>query len=36
MKRVLVSDSIASEVVETLNSAPGIKVDVKTGRIISH
>jgi D-3-phosphoglycerate dehydrogenase len=31
MKRVLVSDSMASEVVEILNSAPGIKVDVKMG-----
>ncbi|NTW76612.1 MAG: phosphoglycerate dehydrogenase, partial [Syntrophaceae bacterium] len=30
MKRVLVSDSMASEVVEILNNAPGIKVEVKT------
>ncbi len=30
MKRVLVSDSMASEVVEILSNAPGIKVDVKT------
>ncbi|PKN21021.1 MAG: phosphoglycerate dehydrogenase [Deltaproteobacteria bacterium HGW-Deltaproteobacteria-6] len=31
MKRVLVSDSMASEVAEILGNAPGIKVDVKTG-----
>ncbi|MHB8138877.1 MAG: phosphoglycerate dehydrogenase [Smithellaceae bacterium] len=31
MKRVLVSDSMASEVAEILGIAPGIKVDVKTG-----
>jgi D-3-phosphoglycerate dehydrogenase / 2-oxoglutarate reductase len=30
MKRVLVSDSMAAEVVEILNNAPGITVDVKT------
>lgn len=30
MKRVLVSDSMAAEVVEILNNAPGIKVEVKT------
>ena len=30
MKRVLVSDSMAAEVVEILNNTPGIKVDVKT------
>jgi len=31
MKRVLVSDSMASEIAEILGNAPGIKVDVKTG-----
>ncbi len=31
MKRVLVSDAMASEVAEILGNAPGIKVDVKTG-----
>ena len=31
MKRVLVSDSMASEVAEIFGNAPGIKVDVKTG-----
>ena len=31
MKRVLVSDSMASEVAEILGNAPGIKVDVITG-----
>ena len=31
MKRVLVGDSMASEVAETLGNAPGVKVDVKTG-----
>src|SRR5512138_2043445 len=31
MKRVLVSDSMASEVAEILSNTPGIKVDVKTG-----
>jgi len=31
MKRVLVSDSMASEVAEILGNAPGIQVDVKTG-----
>ena len=30
MKRVLVSDSMAAEVVEILNNAPDIQVDVKT------
>ncbi len=31
MKRVLVSDSMASEVAEILGNTPGIQVDVKTG-----
>ena len=31
MKRVLVSDAMASEVAEILGNAPGIKVDIKTG-----
>ena len=31
MKRVLVSDAMASEVAEILGNVPGVKVDVKTG-----
>ncbi len=31
MKRVLVSDAMASDVAEILGNAPGIKVDIKTG-----
>ncbi|MEE9913083.1 MAG: phosphoglycerate dehydrogenase [Deltaproteobacteria bacterium] len=31
MKRVLVSDAMASEVAEILGNAPGVQVDVKTG-----
>ena len=31
MKRVLVSDSMASEVADILGNAPDIQVDVKTG-----